>query len=204
FTRPVVLLLPKDVTLDQDMLGMVNTAQKFLNASNLSLRLNDKPLEGYDLLIASTYQQSQAKELQLYLGAFALEFSAGKGAQDSNREAMALTATPQSTPETVNPALTPTPAIETEEATDTLRDKTGIKQTVTIPGMGRFSLNGIGLILFSPGNEQNTLILLASSEESLNDLSLLLIEEDLSDCLIQENIAVCPVTRESKNNSSGD
>ncbi len=208
FTHPVVLLLPKDLTLDQDMLGMVNTNQRFLNTLNLSLQLSDKPIEGYDLLITSTYQQSQTKELQSFLDAFDLEFSiAGEETQDLNSETMTLTVTPSPTSETLNLAPTPTATSETQydsasievtKEANTHRNKTGTDETVTIPGVGRFSLDGIGLILFSPSNEQNTLILLASSEESLSELSSLLIEEGLSDCLIQEYIAVCPVTKESK------
>ncbi len=210
FIRPVTLMLPKDITLDQHMLEIINATQQFLNLSNLRLALNNKPQEEHDLIIVGTYDQAQTKVLQPFIGSFHLEFSA-EGS--SNGESTHLTETPQPTEENGDLQQTPTPTEESQAETARVESETkataappkvSAEQTVMIPGIGRFSLDGIGLVLYKPDDEQNTLILLANSENSLGELSLLLLEDGLSDCLIQGNVAICPVAKEDNDHRSGD
>lgn len=210
FVRPVTLMLPKDITLNQQMLEIINATQQFLTPLNLRLTLNNEPQEDHDLIIVGTYQQAQTKVFQPFIRPFNLEFAAGK----SNDEATLSTETPQPTEENEDLQQTPTPTEESQVETARVESKAeetaapskvSIEQTVMIPGIGRFSLDGIGLVLYKPGDGQNTLILLANSENSLGELSLLLLEDGLSDCLVQGNVAVCPVAKEEDNGyRSGD
>jgi len=169
-------------------------------------------LENHDLIIVATYQQAQTKAFQPFISPFKLEFSQKEEAERSKSEATNPTETPQPTEENGNLKQTPTPTGESQTEITGVENEREVaaipeastEQTVTIPGTGRFSLDGIGLVLYEPDDEQNTLILLANSENSLGELSLLLIEDGLSDCLMQGNIAICPVAKESENNSSSD
>ncbi len=65
--------------------------------------------------------------------------------------------------------------------------------SVTIPGIGKVSRSGIGLMLYRPGTTGNTLILLTDSISDLPTLIDLLASGDLSSCVIQDNIGVCSV-----------
>jgi hypothetical protein len=64
-------------------------------------------------------------------------------------------------------------------------------QTVIIPGLGRFSAAGTGMLLFSREGGKNRLILLADTQDNLNSLMNVLSSGDLSSCVQQGQIAIC-------------
>jgi hypothetical protein len=64
---------------------------------------------------------------------------------------------------------------------------------IEVPGFGKVGKSGIGLILFSPGAAGNTLILLADTTSDLITLISRAAGGDLSSCVVQGNVAVCPV-----------
>ncbi len=77
-------------------------------------------------------------------------------------------------------------------------DQFGVKfeeggETVTIAGLGEISRAGNGVILLLPGLNHNALVLLADAPEDLVALINLAAYGDLSGCVIQENIGLCPV-----------
>lgn len=65
--------------------------------------------------------------------------------------------------------------------------------SITIPGFGQVGRAGIGLMLYKPGVNSNTLILLADSSENLPMLINLLADGDMSACVIQNDIGVCGI-----------
>jgi hypothetical protein len=65
--------------------------------------------------------------------------------------------------------------------------------SITIPGFGEIGRAGLGLLLYKPGVVSNTLILLTDQPEDLPSLLYLLSGEDLSGCVIQDNIGVCSI-----------
>lgn len=65
--------------------------------------------------------------------------------------------------------------------------------SITIPGFGQVGRAGIGLMLYKPGVNSNTLILLADSSEDLPMLINLLADGDMSACVIQNDIGVCSI-----------
>lgn len=66
-------------------------------------------------------------------------------------------------------------------------------ETVTIAGLGEIGRAGNGFILFLPGLNHNALLLLADAPEDLVTLINLAAYGDLSGCVVQQNIGVCPV-----------
>lgn len=62
---------------------------------------------------------------------------------------------------------------------------------VTMPGVGKIGLMGTGAMLFEPGSQGNTLILLADTTENLDTLLAMFYHGDLFGCVIQENIGIC-------------
>jgi hypothetical protein len=65
--------------------------------------------------------------------------------------------------------------------------------SVTVPGFGQIGRTGVGLMLFEPGLNGNTLILLTDSPEDLPMLINLLADGDISACVIQNDIGVCSI-----------
>jgi hypothetical protein len=62
---------------------------------------------------------------------------------------------------------------------------------VNVPGFGKFATNGLGLVLFAPGKDRNTLIFLAGSGSDLNTMAGLVSAGSLQDCIVQGQVAVC-------------
>jgi len=89
---------------------------------------------------------------------------------------------------------TPTPYSEYDyswDSYDDSGDETEWTGTITVPGLGKVESTGNGLILFHASGDANQLVLLASSESALNSLALLLTTGDLTNCVVQPEIAVC-------------
>jgi len=66
-------------------------------------------------------------------------------------------------------------------------------ETITIAGLGEIGRAGNGVILFLPRLNHNALVLLADTPEDLAMLINLAAYGDLSGCVVQQNIGVCPV-----------
>ncbi|MBU2609845.1 MAG: hypothetical protein KJ606_02690, partial [Chloroflexi bacterium] len=65
--------------------------------------------------------------------------------------------------------------------------------SVTVPGFGKVGRTGVGLMLFKPGVNGNTLILLTDIPEDLPMLINQLADGYMSSCVIQNNIGVCGI-----------
>jgi hypothetical protein len=61
-----------------------------------------------------------------------------------------------------------------------------------IPGFGQVPSKGYSFVLYSHGDDRNTLVLLAESQNNLIDLLELINKGSLKGCMIQDRIAVCP------------
>lgn len=65
------------------------------------------------------------------------------------------------------------------------------REFVTMPGIGKIGLMGTGAMLFEPGPNGNTLILLADTSENLDTLLTMFYQGDLFGCVVQENLGIC-------------
>jgi hypothetical protein len=70
-------------------------------------------------------------------------------------------------------------------------DLENVKDAIEIPGVGKISSSGNGILLFNRGPKSNTLTLLAPTAKDLPGLITLVASGDLSSCVLQENIGVC-------------
>lgn len=70
-------------------------------------------------------------------------------------------------------------------------DLENAQDAVEIPGVGKISSSGNGILLFNRGPKSNTLILLAPTAKDLPNLITLVASGDLSACVLQDNIGVC-------------
>jgi len=64
---------------------------------------------------------------------------------------------------------------------------------VELPGFGQLGKTGNAILLFSSGNNGNTLVLLADTEYDLTSLISSLSDDDLSKCVLQGEIGVCSI-----------
>ena len=171
-SRPVTLLVPSSGAINQNLLSALSTAQSGFQGLNLSATLSPKPVDGNDLVVFATMPID--KEFQTFIDPFKLVF-------------------------TREPAPTQTPTADLGLATPEVGGgvpSTGITMInyVNVPGFGKFDTNGLGLVLFSPGKDRNTLIFLAGSVSDLNTLAGLISSGTLQDCVVQGQVAVCKLS----------
>lgn len=82
-------------------------------------------------------------------------------------------------------------------------DLENIEDAIEIPGVGKVSNKGNGILLFNQGPKSNTLVLLAPTPKDLPGLITLVASGDLSACVLQDNIGVCalPLTEDESSDS---
>lgn len=218
FNQQTGFWIERDTVITQDELAMFSLLQSTLENLNIKLALVERPVKGYDLLVVEKFSQYQ--KLEDFLEPFDLKFEdipTDEGEEENGGEIIPTPSETDSDPEKPTPTpqeeeieITPTP--ESAESGDAgsifsfLEDnveeeKDGGK--ITVPGLGKLSTNGIGLILFDQQEDRNTLILLAGNKEALLDLTSYFTTGSLSNCAFYKNIAVCAVTKDSDSESSG-
>jgi hypothetical protein len=174
-TRPISLLVSPGDAISQNLLGALSTAQLGLQDLNLTATLSSKPVDGNDLVIFATMPVS--KEFQSYIEPFKLTFT---------REP-APTATPAALP-------TKDFELATPESSGGGGPTEALVNYVIVPGFGKFDTNGVGLVLFTPGKDRNTLIFLAGSAPDLDTLAGLISTGSLENCIVQGQTAVCKLS----------
>ena len=65
---------------------------------------------------------------------------------------------------------------------------------ITLPGFGQLGKKGNSVLLFSSGDNGNTLVLLADTEDDLVTLMSNLSSDDLSKCVLQGEVGVCSIS----------
>jgi len=200
FTRPVVILAPKDKPLTQSFISTTASLQQLLRSVQLDISLAEEPAAGKDLIVMGTYPPD--KDIEPFVKDFKIDFSgvtSKPGAEDKENKPADMTATP--TPvASGTPTAEPTP--DFSDLLSTPSDEEDVGETFVVPGFGKVPTNGTALILFSPSAERNTLVLLAKDKDTLSELVGLLNSNDLSTCVIQGNLALCKVS-ESNGDSAG-
>lgn len=209
FERQTDFLVAMDAAISREKLGMFSLFQSALEYSNISLALVEKPRIGHDLIIAGKFNQYE--ELEEYLKPFNLQFENIEAEEEPATDKSPVKRTSQ-TPTSTKEATLPSPGdsiTATPETTGSLDmndlfsflENPGTKNadegTVNIPGLGKFSTDGIGLILLNPRQERNTLILLTENHTGMTDLVDYFVTGDLSRCAHYHNMAICAVTKES-------
>ena len=179
FTRPISLLLLKSESIGQKTVGTIAILQKTAQFLNLKLNLVKEPQKDQDLIILGTY--ASGEELLPYLKDFKIDFS---GLAQKTEEKTDET---QSASNTATPAPTPTP----NPGAETTPQAPSGMAVLGFPGLDTLSPTGVGIILYHPGAERNTLVLIAEDESGLQTLSTMLYMGDLSTCAVQENAAIC-------------
>jgi hypothetical protein len=205
----------KDAAITQDKLGTFSLLQSTLDNVNVKLTLTEKSLTGYDLLVVGKY--SQYEKLKDFLEPFDLEFeNIPAETEDTNGDtSFDFEITPPEPTEDGTPTLAveedtsatvePAPESEISDLLSMLEsngDQEVIEGTVTIPGFGKFSTDGIGLILFDRQEKRSTLVLLAGNKDGLIDLTGYFTAGSLSGCACYKNMAICPVTKDGNSDGS--
>lgn len=210
FNQQTGFWVEKDTVINQDKLTMFSLLQSTLENLDIKLTLVERPIIGSDLLIVEKF--SQYEKLKDFLEPFDLKFEdipMGEGEEENGEKITPTSSETVSDPE----KMTSVPASpESEEAgsipspleSNVKDEKAGGK--ITVPGLGKFSANGVGLILFDQQEDRNTLVMLASNKEALSDLASYFSTGSLSNCVFYKDMAVCAVTKDnsSQNSSSYD
>jgi hypothetical protein len=172
FSRPITILTPADKPIDPDMVSVMSQAQSSLEALGYTTDFSPKLEEGHDLLVASSLPLDNT--LKLLVAPFNLSF-------------------------TTEPAPTPTPGsisipMPTPEAVGNNPTAENMINYVSVPGLGKFETNGLGLLLLAPSEKSNMFILLAGSGSDLKNLAGLVSSGSLNGCIIQGQVAVCKLS----------
>ncbi|NPV76621.1 MAG: hypothetical protein HPY59_09645 [Anaerolineae bacterium] len=220
FNQQTGFWVEKDAVITQDKLAMFSLLQSTLENLNIKLALVERPVKGYDLLVVEKFSQYQ--KLEDFLEPFDLKFedipTENEAEEENGEEITPTLSEPDLDPEKPTPSpqeeesqTTPTPeSAESEDAGSLFsflednieEEKNGGK--ITVPGLGKLSPNGIGLILFDQQEDRNTLILLANNKEALLDLTSYFTTGSLSNCAFYKDIAICAVTKDSDSESSSN
>jgi hypothetical protein len=174
-SRPVTLLVPSSGPINQNLLSALSSAQSAFQDLNLAATLSPKPVDGSDLVIFAAMPVD--KNYQSYIDPFKLTFT--------------KEATPTATPTPDLELATPEAGGGTPFSSTSPASASTLISYVNVPGFGKFATNGLGLVLFSPGKDRNTLIFLAGTESDLSTMAGLVSSGSLQDCIVQGQVAVC-------------
>jgi len=175
-TRPVTLLVPASGPISQNLLSALSAAQSAFQGLNLTATLSPTPVDGSDLVIFATMPVDA--QVQAYLNSFKLVFTKELPPTATPTPDLGLT-TPEAGGGSPFSATSPAPSLVSY---------------VNVPGFGKFATNGLGLVLFAPGKDRNTLIFLAGNASDMNNMAGLLSSGSLQDCLVQGQVAVCSLS----------
>jgi hypothetical protein len=194
FKQPVAVLAAKPLQMDDTLLKSLSGLQTQLNSFGLKMLIADEQAakdKGTDLLVLGTFPPDDT--LKEFVADFNLNFSSESGSKTPE----ASTPTPEA-PASVQPQGTPTPLpLPLPEKRSTSKD------LVDIPGFGKIVPSGIGLVLYKPGPQRNTLVLLAESQEQLLTLLRQISSGSLDGCTTAGMIAVCGVGKASSDSGLG-
>jgi hypothetical protein len=206
FKHPVTLLTTEGVKRDNSLVEVMSEAQKALAKQGIQIQLGDKPADGNDLLVLGAFPPG--KDLQPYLEPFKVVYSKEPPADSTGTVELAPTPTPTATLESAS--ATPAPAVIPDKNTPTPEsspfgmlpstfgsDSKAVTGSITLPGYGQLPVDGVGLILFTPAQNRNTLVLVAPDDSGLSTLAGLLTSGDLSGCTTQGEVSVCKLNSSS-------
>lgn len=180
FSNQVGILLTNGLDLDQEMISALSDLDAALERQGLQSNIVETEVEGIDLVILGIYPPKD--DLLAFLESFQINFNYSENNSQAT-DAPALTATVAEgtgTPApTVNATPTPTPR------SDILGDY------FYVPGIGKVPAEGFGFFLLDTQAERTVLVLLADSQENLQDLMRLIVRGSLSGCLMQDKYALC-------------
>lgn len=168
FSRPVGLILGKNVTLTKDLFNAISSLQDSLKSQGLTFSILDEAKEGYDLLVVGTYPPNE--DIEKFLTTFSVTFG-----------------------NALNQKPSPTPQF-TSEPSPTSTAPSGLANTpggIFINGFGSLPAKGFSYFLYDSSPTRNTLILLAEKADFCAGLVKVLASGSLRGCLLQTNIAVC-------------
>jgi hypothetical protein len=201
FSRDIIVIHDPAVDLSSAAIAQVAALEELLQQDGFTINLADKAKTGSDLLVIGTFPPSE--EIEDLVADFGIDFSIEDELENEPLDEIESDQDPTPTP---TPTPMPSPSVEKENEDDSdlmddesldsfdffdNLDETGSGGVMDVPGFGKVPMSGIGLILFDPSSEQNTVFLLADSEESIQALLSRFIYGDLTGCLIKDNIAVC-------------
>ena len=189
FNSEVAIILSSDLELNATLLTSISSLQNIFRPNHFDIQLLENGETGKDLIILGTYPISE--NIKKFVNPFGINFDTEPSAD--------VTGTLEPTPDTlITPDVTSTPY-------DIYGDYTNqeISGTMKIPGFGKLPNTGIGLILYSPSQTGNTLTLLADTSEGLNELIDIFSGGEFSNCIINQNIAVCPLSSSSSDSYGG-
>lgn len=182
FTQPVGILAPKESAIDKSLASFIGAVQRDLERINILTQVMSQPQTGYDLLVFGKYETASA-ELQEYLASFDLRF-------------------PESGDSLHAGTLSPTPSAERQtglSSTEIMPENADNSSEplaageIFVPRLGKLSTKQLGLLLFTPGAERNTLVLLAETDTALLELAGFFGTGTLDGCVIHDRVAVCPL-----------
>lgn len=215
FQQPVEFLLPDGAEVDPAKTSALGLIHASLGSGAGSLKIASKPETGFDLVIPATYTEAQGKALGELLKVYGLEYTDGGTKEDSDSLYPAMssaeveqmfkalkTAQAEGTLDTMLQSL-PAQSGGGTAAGQSGQTSDAWLGTINVPGFGNVQANGNGLILLNRGKERTTLAMLASSTSALQELADMVRSGDMSNCAIQEQTAVCPLTPQANASGSG-
>lgn len=225
FTRPVTLMIDGEKALNSGMLSTITGAQQSMERLGLELNISNEPEKDHDLVAFGLFPPDEA--LEPLLAPFGLDFSGIAEDTETEEEMEAVEEAPALEVPITSEELLALDGAEIEALLESLDEANaqalmeslseaeiealmekmqdvemeetdkGSGSTMDVPGFGKVETDGIGLILYNDTGEQNTVILLADTQDNLQTLASAFYNGIMDNCAIQGQIAVCLLGEES-------
>jgi hypothetical protein len=172
FTRPVELIAVTEQNLQPAVLNVVSSMQQALTQAGLSLTWSQQPTAGRDHLVAGLFEETAP--ISDVLASAGISVTLVTTLEDAEE----VTETAANEDAEGEEASTPTPAAPAVS-------------TVTIAGMGKFTLDGLQLFLLTQASDSTALTILASDYEGLGLAVQRLLYRDFAGCTSQGTLTLC-------------
>jgi hypothetical protein len=188
FKRGVVVQPTGDIKVDGEMLSALSTLEKSLATKPGALTISEEPVKNSDRILLTTFSSNKNTEDILEL--LKIDLSPALPIPENTAEKTAATPTPEAT-------LTPTELPDQAEMDISSIDAeipSDNPENISLPGLGIVKTSGLGVIGLLNENNTTTLVLMASSPEKLQELIKQISSDNLTNCLIHENLAACRIS----------
>ncbi|MHC1784303.1 MAG: hypothetical protein AB9891_16380 [Anaerolineaceae bacterium] len=205
FERNVMVVHDSTVDMSTATIAQVAALEELLRPDGYTVNLAEEAKTGSDLVVIGIFPPSE--EIETLIEGFHINFSVDGSSEEEPKDDIE-----DDLSEVKNPIPTPTPKAE-DSATPIANDgensdsadegvldsfdfyndlgEADSGEVMDVPGFGEVPMSGVSLILFDTSSKQNSVFLLADSEESIQALLSRFFSGDLTGCLIKGNIAVC-------------
>jgi hypothetical protein len=188
FNSDVSVQSTGDIKVDGELLSAISNLQKTLVLKPKAISFAEETANNSDRIVLTTFTSNKDNKSILESLKIDLEPKATLADETSEPEI----STPQ--PETTPTSLFPSDELGSDDPIlpDEISDQNS--EEILLPGIGRVATSGLGVIGLVNEKDHLTLVIMASSPEKIQELINQMSSENLTNCLVQDDIAACRIS----------